>query len=145
MGSFTITVTPQNGAFNSAVTFTARGLPPGATASFSPPTVTPGSAAATTKMSVQTAAKAAQSHRVPLWPTAGPALALIGMLLLPRGRRRQWLALCILFLGSLGALTLSGCGGGFALRTTSATTYTITVVGASGDNTQTTTVQLTVQ
>jgi len=142
---YTITVTPHNGAFNSPVKFSASGLPTGATASFSPPTVTPASAAATTQMSIQTAAATSQSPPSPLWPVAGPALALIGILFLPRKRWRRGLALSILFLASLGALALGGCGGGFRLGTTSASTFTITVAGASGDETQTITVELTVQ
>lgn len=56
----------------------------------------------------------------------------------------MWLGLCILLLVSLGAMTLSGCGGGFAMGNP-ATTYTITVVGTSGNDTQATTVQLTVE
>jgi hypothetical protein len=144
VAAYPITVTPQNGAFNNAVTFTASGLPPGATASFTPATVTPGSAAATTQMSIQTASTTAKDHRGPWWPVAGPALALIGILFIPRRRRRIWLEFCILLFVSLGALSLSGCGGGFALGNP-ATTYTITVVGASGNDTQSTTVQLTVE
>ena len=49
-----------------------------------------------------------------------------------------------LALASLGAVTaITGCGGGFGLR--SATSYTITVTGTSGAEQQTATVQLTVQ
>ena len=144
VAGFTITVTPQNGAFNNVVTFSASGLPPGATASFSPATLTPGSTAATTQMSIHTGVATAQGHRTSLWPVAGSVLAMVGILFLPRRRRHQWLTLCILFFSSLGALTLSGCGGGFASRS-SAKTYTIAVVGASGNIQQTTTVQLTIE
>jgi uncharacterized protein YggE len=42
------------------------------------------------------------------------------------------------------AITLSACGGGFAL-TNPSKTYTITVTGTGGTDTHTTTVQLTVQ
>lgn len=42
------------------------------------------------------------------------------------------------------AVTLSACGGGFALSNQSKT-YTITVTGTSGSDIHTTTVQLTVQ
>jgi hypothetical protein len=91
--SYAITVTPQNGAFSSAVTFSASGMPAGATASFSPATVTPGSAAVATQLSIQTAAATVEIHRAPLWSTAGPILALIGILVVPGRRRRQWLAL----------------------------------------------------
>jgi hypothetical protein len=47
------------GAFNGAVTLSTFGLPPGATASFNPPTVTPGSAGAQSVMTIQPAAQSA--------------------------------------------------------------------------------------
>ena len=53
-----------------------------------------------------------------------------------------------LLLGSIGAATmgLMGCGGGFDKNTLPPSkTYTITVTGTSGEETQTTTVQLTVE
>ncbi|MFZ0279645.1 MAG: Ig-like domain repeat protein, partial [Candidatus Sulfotelmatobacter sp.] len=43
-----ITVPPLGGAFDGVVTLSATGLPPGATATFNPPTVTPGSSGAPT-------------------------------------------------------------------------------------------------
>ncbi len=43
----TVTVPPLGGSFTNVVTLSAAGLPPGATATFNPPTVTPGSAGAT--------------------------------------------------------------------------------------------------
>jgi hypothetical protein len=44
--TYSITVTPQNGAFTGAVSLAASGLPTGATATFTPSSDTPGSAAA---------------------------------------------------------------------------------------------------
>jgi large repetitive protein len=142
---YTITATPQNGAFNNAVVFTVSGLPPGATATFQPSTLTPGSAPASTQLTIQTAAATAQGNTVPLWPAAGPVLALIGIGFLPGKRRQRWLTLGFLFLAALGALTMGGCGGGFSLGAPSARTYTVTVSGTSGSEVQTTTIQLTVE
>jgi hypothetical protein len=51
--TYTVTVNSENG-FNSPVDLTASGLPSGANASFSPPTVTPGSQPATSTLTVQT-------------------------------------------------------------------------------------------
>jgi hypothetical protein len=142
--TYTLTVTPQNGAFNHAVSLSVTGLPQGATATFTPPSVTPGSSAATSQLSIQTATTTVARNQRSIWPIGGPALALIGIFFLPARRRRQWLALGTLFLAALGALTLSGCGGGFALNAPSANTYSITVSADSGQDIQTTTVQLTV-
>jgi hypothetical protein len=47
-------------------------------------------------------------------------------------------------LASLGAaISFSGCGGGFGIKT--GATYNITITGTSGGTQQTTTVQLTVK
>jgi hypothetical protein len=120
-------------------------LPQGATATFAPASVNPGSSAATSQLSIQTVSTTAARSQPSIWPIGGPALALIGLFFLPGKRRRQWLALGVLFLAALGALTLSGCGGGFALNTPSAKIYSITVSATSSQDVQTTTVQLTVK
>jgi hypothetical protein len=142
--TYTINVNPVNGSFTSAVTLTASGLPTGATASFSPATVTPGSEGASSTLTIQTAASTLVATGSG-WKLATPVLALIGLFFVPGKRRRRWLALGVLLIASLSALTaLSGCGGGFTL-TKSSQSYTITVTGTSGADVQTTTVQLTVQ
>jgi ABC-type glycerol-3-phosphate transport system substrate-binding protein len=74
-------------------------------------------------------------------------MALVGLLYLPSRRRRRWITLALLLFATLGAFaSLTACGGGFGFDAgTSATSYTITVTGTSGDDQQTTTVQLTVE
>jgi hypothetical protein len=143
---YSISVTPQNGAFTSAVNLAASGLPPGATASFSPASITPGSSSASSTLTIQTTAtSSALTKRGSLWPIAAPTLALIGIFFLPGKRRRSWITLAVLMLTLLGAFTaLTACGGGFGMGT-SATSYTITVTGTSGSVQQSTTVQLTVE
>jgi hypothetical protein len=122
-------------------------LPAGATASFSPNPVTPGSEGASSTLTIQTStatASAAHSN----WPLAMPLLSLAGLFFVPGKRRRRWLTLGVLLCASLGALTaLSGCGGGFQLPGATSTPCNITVNGAnsSGAIVSTTTVQLTVQ
>ena len=144
--TYTISVTPVNGSFSNTITLTASGLPPGAKASFLPATLTPGSSSATSTLTIQTAA-ATGTARPPAspWPLAAPALALIGLFIVPSKRRRRWITLGMLLFASLGAVAaLSGCGGGFAMGS-SPKSYTVTVTGTSGANNQTTTVQLTVE
>ena len=146
---YSITVAAQNGTFSNPVTLAASGLPTGATATFSPNSITPGSASSTSTLSVQTAAATASvTNRSSGWPLAAPALALIGLFFVPGKHRRRWITLGVLLFASLTALTaLSGCGGGFGLVSggPASTHYTITVTGTSGETQQTTTVQLTVQ
>ena len=48
-----VTVPPLGGAFNNVVTLSASGLPRGATATFNPPTVTPGAEGEQTQMTIQ--------------------------------------------------------------------------------------------
>jgi hypothetical protein len=144
---FDFKVTAQNGNYASPVTFSASGLPTGATAAFQPPSVTPKNSSATTTMTVQVASGSASSAKQgSLWPLGSPALALL-FFVLPRRLRRQWsrrVQIALLVLASLGAAAVvTGCGGGFALPHTNVTS-TITVTGSSGSDIQTTTVQLTV-
>ena len=143
--TYSITVTPQNGAFTSAVSLAASGLPTGATATFAPSSVTPGSAAASSTLTIQTAASTATASNL-VWPLAAPALAALGLFFLPGKRRRRWITLCRLLFASLDALTaLSGCGGGFANPAPSNANYNVTITATSGSESQTTTVVLTVQ
>ena len=145
---FTITVAAQNGAFSNPVTLAAIGLPTGATATFSPASVTPGSTSANSTLTIQTPAIAMNTPpRNPRWPLTLPVLALISFLFLPGKRRRRWITMAVLLIASLGAVTaLTGCGGGFGLvKVLTPTTYNITVTGTSGSTQQSTTVQLTVQ
>jgi sugar lactone lactonase YvrE len=153
-----ITVPPLGGAFNNVVTLSATGLPPGATATFNPPTVTPGSAGATTVLAIQLAPVSAalpggnipanplpKQGRFPVAPF-GLAFVLFGTVL---GRKRipRTLVLGLAF-AVLGASTLlvTGCGGGFTSPpSTTAGNYTVTVTGTSGSYTASTTVTLVVQ
>ncbi len=157
--TFDLTVPPLGGAFDSVVTLSATGLPPGATATFNPPTVTPGIAGSPTVMTIQLATLAAGNSAasnsardlpgrrkgLPLAPfTLG--FAVFGAVL---GRKRIPRALALgLALGVLGVSTLvvTGCGGGFAnTPSTPAGNYTVTVTGTSGSFQASTTVTLVVE
>ena len=145
--TYAVNITPVNGSFTGAVTLSASGLPAGATATFVPASVTPGSAGAASQLTIQTAVTKAEAAPGSPWPLALPTLSLIGLVLVPGKRRRRWITPGVLLVATLGAATaLSGCGGGFALaKVTPPTSYTITVTGTSGADIQTTTVQLTVE
>jgi hypothetical protein len=143
---YIITLASAGGSFNNAVTLSVTGLPTGATGSFSPASLTPGSGNGTSTLTVQTPAVASLA-RPNFWPLSTPALALILMLPFRRWRRawRGRLLLMVAGLASLaGAVSLMGCGGGWGL-TPPAQTYTLNITGSSGSDTHSTTVQLTVQ
>jgi Bacterial Ig-like domain (group 3)/Abnormal spindle-like microcephaly-assoc'd, ASPM-SPD-2-Hydin len=145
--SFKFAIAPK-GTFSDTITFSASGLPPGATASFNPAALTPGSNATDVILTVQTAQTSAAVRPVQPW-SATPAV-LLGLLfpLFAIGRARRMLKHRARFLTavvSLGvALAISGCaGGGFFNQP--AKTYTITVTATSGALQHSTTVNLTVQ
>jgi hypothetical protein len=142
--SFVISVTPINGSYSNPITLSASGLPSGATSTFTPALLTPGSSPATSTLTIQLQRSVA--GLMP-WGITMPTVAFIGLLIVPRRRRQITLAL-MLFV-SFGALAaISGCGGGFASSdspSSPGTTYNVTVTGTSGAVQQTTTVKLTIQ
>ncbi|MBB6145878.1 sugar lactone lactonase YvrE [Silvibacterium bohemicum] len=154
---YPVNVTSTGGSFTNAISLTASGLPPGATATFSPASITPGAAGAQSMMTVQTAAQqTASSRESSRWPLTAPVFAAV-LLLIPGWRaRRRWNAKvtrafftgagCLLFLLGMMA-TITGCGAGFAMpqSQSGSNTYTITVTGTSGSVQHNTTVQITVR
>ena len=149
---FNLNVPPVGGAFNSVVTLSVSGLPPGATATFNPPSVTPGANGAPTVMTVQTAAQAAglpapsnPAFPNPAFPFASTVLAA-GFCLVAGTRKRLGKALPVLVAGLVltgGTLMLTGCNGGFAGAQSQS--YVLTVTGTSGSLHASTTVTLVVQ
>jgi hypothetical protein len=153
-----ITVPPLGGPFDSVVTLSATGLPPGASATFNPATVTPGVAGAPTVLTIQlaTLTASAPARSIPARHQGLPLVsfslgfAVFGVVL---GRKRipgripktLGLALAFAVLG-VATLLVTGCGGGFAnTPATPAGNYTVTVTGTSGSFQASTTVTLAVQ
>jgi sugar lactone lactonase YvrE len=155
---------PPVGTFNSKVTMSASGLPAGATATFNPPVVTPGSAGATTVMTV-TFAKTAGATRLPnappptqpmpLTPFFSLALFAISALGLA-AMRTQKLAtrfsrpLTAVFTTAallVASISIVGCNGGFAglSANSAAQTVVVTVTGTSGSIKHSTTVTIDLQ
>jgi streptogramin lyase len=134
--------------FTNAVTLSASGLPAGASASFSPTSLVPGTTQATTStMTITVPVLSAQLKNVPPRPFGAlPAVASLAcaFLLWPLRRRRRGLTLLILLIAGIACaagLTACGSGTGFAPP---GSTSTITVTGISGSTTHTTTVTLKV-
>lgn len=157
-GQATFTVTPVGG-FKSQISFACSGLPPYATCTFSPSSVTPDgtNTAVTSTLTIATNVKTA-SVKSPAKPGDHPyqynekllALALFGLPSLLWGRRKvgkRWSALHLIVvygLLSLAATMMQGCGGGTNM-TTPRGTDTITVTATGGGAAQTASVTLTVQ
>jgi hypothetical protein len=159
---YTFSVLPVGSSFTGAVALSCSGLPALSACSFSPTSVTPGSASAASVMTVTTTATSETSpHRVGgialLLPTS---LGLPGLMLLfaipgrKKNRRASFvigmivlLALAVLMssCGGSAATTSSQTNGGGQHQGTQPGTYTITVTGTSGAIThQATAVTLTV-
>jgi hypothetical protein len=140
VGTTTISVTPLNG-FSSEVSFSCAGLPSGATCGFSPATVTPSGAAASTTLTVtaSTATAALGRNDRPLLSLA----VLAGVLFCFGGRkRRHFQMLLLLAVSAIGLSLLSGCNSMSIAPQASAST--ITVSATSGSLRHAATVSLTV-
>jgi hypothetical protein len=147
--TLTVTVAPVNGSFAQPVVLEASGLPPGATATFSPASVIPGLTRGTTTLKIQTVAPdAAVLPRASGGPSAAPLLALL--LVLPFGVRRRTLCRISCWTAMIAAAgMLQGCesGGGLPLTETVASqaTYTVTVTGTSGSTQHSVVTEILVQ
>jgi hypothetical protein len=151
---FSFSVSPLYGSYAGPVTFSVTGLPPGATAVFTPVSLAANSGPQTVTLSVQTAASTASREHGPRgWSGKDGVPIVLAALLLPLfGFRRvrqlagQRLIMLVLVLAGLGAMaTLSGCGSGTGFGTQEPQTYTLTVTATSGTLVHTSTVNLTVQ
>jgi len=144
-GMATFTVTPVNG-FNSAVTFTCSGLPSGATCGFSPPSVTPSGAAATSTLTVMTMAPSGaiplslptSLRGRPIYTVLFSALAMIFAIAARRRRSLralQLLATLILLMVAFGLTSCGGSGGNPGTPVgTSSVSVSASAGGAGGNN-----------
>jgi arabinogalactan endo-1,4-beta-galactosidase len=153
----TVSITPTNG-FSAATTLACSGLPSFATCAFSPASVTPGAAAATSTLTIATNVQTASighettpANRSNRSVGSGAMLAvlLLPLMLFDRRRRKLWLRVCgCVFVGVLLMQGLTGCSGNSGMSnssTTPAGQYTITITATSGTLSQSTTLPLTVQ
>ena len=142
--NYNIIVSPVSSPFTDLVTMSASNLPPGATITFTPAAVTPGTSGANTTFAVTVPPQTSMaSHTSRLGP-AVLALLLLPLTLLRRYRYKPQRLLLWLLIGLTTFSAMTGCGEGgyFSLPQQ---TYVITVTGTSGSLVRSTTVTLTVE
>jgi hypothetical protein len=138
--TFTITISPVNG-MNSPVTFACSGLPPASSCTFSPASVTPNGAAATTTLTLSTTAPrsaAVPFAGLPPWTFVSWSLAMVfGFFMVRTGLLGKNARRYSVVFGSIALLLcLVSCGGGNGTQTTTTTgtppgTFSITVTANS--------------
>jgi sugar lactone lactonase YvrE len=154
--TYTISISPVNG-FNGSVTLSCtKGLPTGASCSFSPSSIKPGTNSTLTISTTgpTSGALTAPAVRQQSAPMFAMWLLLPAMLLSTAGmstaQRKKLISYLLLTLAIAGVLFLVACGGGSSSTPTPtggtpSGTYTVTVQGTAGALNATTTVTLTVQ
>jgi hypothetical protein len=154
-----LNISPNNGPFNSAVSLACQsGLPAGAACTFSPSSVTPGSATASSTLTISTTAAVAglQTERLrKVFPLYALWIGLPGFLFTAVRRKasakRKWIGgLTACFVLSVLALQVA-CGGGSSssggpqAQATQAGTYKISIAATSGNVQHSIPVTLTVE
>jgi len=143
--TYNLLLNPSGAALPTAAALTVSGLPPGATAVFSPSTVAAGAGATPVTLTVQIPANLAE-HRGER-TLGGVASLAFALLIMPfiRGRKLWFAPLALVLCSGLAALLLLGCSSSPSPSKPAAETYTLTVTGTSGADAHTTTLTLIVQ
>ena len=144
--SFTFQVTPTYGSYPAQVTFGVAGLPPGATAVFSPANIPANGGAQTITLTIQTPSPTAQNRT--LFPRGAASIALCFLLFPLFGHRRTRRGMLVVLVAALtltGAPTLSGCGTGYGFNAQPPANYTLIVTATSAQTQHTSNVVLNVQ
>jgi hypothetical protein len=151
--TYQVKVAPDFGSYAGTVDFAVSGLPPGATATFSPSSVAANGGQQTITVTIQTAVVTAAQHAPP--PREGrnvAPLALALLLLFGAGRlrrngrrlRKMFYVVVLLAGGAAGAL-LNGCGSNSGFFAQPPQSYNITITATSGNLQHTASVALNVE
>ena len=145
--SFAFQVSPTYGSYPAQVTFSVAGLPPGATAVFSPARSIPASGGAQNlTLTIQTPSATAQNRALfPRGAASVPLCFLLFPLFGHRGTRRKMLVIFIAALTFAGASSLSGCGAGNGFNAQPPASYTLILTATTAQTQHTSSVVLNVQ
>jgi hypothetical protein len=152
-GNITITAVPQSGAFNNAINLTCSGLPSTLTCNFAPASITPGSGAGSSVLTISAASVAGNRNArksnslLASWLITFGAF---GFAFIGKVQRKRILAVvgaCVLAALIIGS---TSCGGGKTISQTvapagTASSYSVTVSGSSSTAQLSTTITVTVQ
>lgn len=156
-GSVLVTAAMQTGTSSNSIALSCSGLPKSLSCSFSPASITPGSASATSTLTISAVAVRRQNSskggRTPIYGAWLLSFGIVGFAFVggvPARRRMQLLAMfAVLGLGivssSCGGSTMQSTSVKSAVGSNSAATYSITVNGSSASSQLSTTVDVVVQ
>jgi sugar lactone lactonase YvrE len=146
--SFDLLLTPQPGAYPGPVTFSISGLPPGATATFNPRSLSAVTSPTTVHVTIQTADSTAKLIRM----HGDMGAIALGLLLIPIGcsrRTRKRLGnlsfFAILLGGVLSSMVITGCGSNNGFFRQAPKDYTLTITATSGSVQHVATITLNIQ
>ncbi len=155
VATFNLTVSPTGGSFASAVTLACSGLSAQTSCSFSPATVTPGSNAAKSTLSITTVATTANSssRRGPVFAIflQLPGIGFLGMAVLAyKARKIKYGSFGLPIFLAFALISMTACAGGTGTTAippagTAPGTYTITVTATAGGLQHSMPLSLTVQ
>lgn len=146
---YVLSVAPKSGVFAAPVTLSVSGYPPGARATLSPSTLPAGSSQANVTLIILLPPQVARGN-TPDWLSP----AVVGLLILPFSfrrvrravmRERLPLLLPAVLMGTMGLLSLTGCGRNTGRFGAEQQHYTITITATSGTVSHSTQVLLTVE
>jgi hypothetical protein len=139
--NYSFQISPTSTTYPASVTFTASGLPAGATATFSPATIASNGGKQTVTIAIQTAGPSRSAKNGnPFERSAGPLalglllFPLLGVRRAPRTLLGRRLALVLLMItGLAGMASLAGCGAANGFNGQAVKNYTVTVTAVSGE------------
>jgi hypothetical protein len=149
--SYNFQLSPTSGVYPGTVSFTATGLPAGATATFTPATVAANGGPTPVNLSIQTASLAARNR---LASNAAPVVMALLLLPLAGARRmrrhgraagRYLFLLFVLLAGVAATAGLTGCGTGNGFFGHAPQTYNVTATATSGSISHSVNVTLNVE